>query len=98
MFSSWSSTNKKKEKVVEDEKEKQLKQLKSTFPSLRRPNNDDGQFEIFFPVENQQCSLKVFIPADFPTDKPILKVQGPVYHQILDNFNQVVGCEMVESL
>jgi hypothetical protein len=58
--------NKKKE----DEKEKQLKQFKYAFPSLRRPNNDDTLYEIRFLVENQHNALRIAIPNEFPSVKP----------------------------
>jgi hypothetical protein len=62
----WSAPKKKKD----DEKEKQVKELKQVFPSIRRPNNDDNLFEIKFVVNNQYSSLRVFIPADFPSTRP----------------------------
>jgi hypothetical protein len=64
--------NKKKE----DEKEKQLKQFKYAFPSLRRPNNDDTLYEIRFLVENQHNALRIAIPNEFPSVKP-----GNYYYQ-----------------
>lgn len=57
-------------KKKEDEKEKQLKQLKYAFPSIRRPNNDDSLFEIRFLVENTHHALRIAIPSDFPTSRP----------------------------
>jgi hypothetical protein len=64
----WNSGNSKKKK--DDEKERHIKDLKAVFPSVRRPNNDDSLFEIKFVVSNQYSSLRVFIPADFPTARP----------------------------
>jgi hypothetical protein len=63
----WSSSKSKKK---EDDRDKQVKDLKSVFPSIRRPNNDDSLFEIKFVVDNQYSSLRVFIPADFPSTRP----------------------------
>ena len=57
-------------KKKEDDKERQVKELKQVFPSVRRPNNDDNLFEIKFVVNNQYSSLRVFIPADFPNTRP----------------------------
>ena len=56
--------------LVEEEREKQIKLLKQTFPSIRRPNNNDALFEIRFHVETAYCSLKIFVPADFPNTRP----------------------------
>lgn len=75
------------------DKEKQLKDLKSVFPSLRRPNNDDSLFSIQFCVDNQYSALRIFIPAEFPNIRPVLQVDGPVSHPWLDQFKQVNGCE-----
>lgn len=57
-------------KKTEDDKEKQLKQLKNAFPSIRRPQNDDALFEIRFMVDNQSNALRIFIPSDFPQTRP----------------------------
>lgn len=57
-------------KKSEDDKERQLKQLKNAFPSLRRPQNDDNLFEIRFLVDNQNNALRIFVPADFPHIRP----------------------------
>lgn len=62
----WSAPKKKKD----DDKERQIKELKQVFPSIRRPNNDDNLFEIKFVVNNQYSSLRVFIPSDFPNTRP----------------------------
>eukprot|EP01039_Chlorochromonas_danica_P000725 gene725-787_t len=79
-------------KKSEDDKERQLKQLKNAFPSLRRPQNDDNLFEIRFLVDNQNNALRIFVPADFPHIRPVLQVAGPVTHPWLDQFKQVNGC------
>lgn len=63
----WGNTRKKR---GDEEKEKQIKELKQVFPSIRRPNNDDNLFEIKFVVNNQYSSLRVFIPGDFPSTRP----------------------------
>mmetsp|Transcript_30100 Transcript_30100/g.66623 ORF Transcript_30100/g.66623 Transcript_30100/m.66623 type:complete len:367 (-) Transcript_30100:107-1207(-) len=86
----WSSSKSKKK---EDDRDKQVKDLKSVFPSIRRPNNDDSLFEIKFVVDNQYSSLRVFIPADFPSTRPVLQAAGPVTHPWLDQFKQVNGSE-----
>lgn len=57
-------------KPKEDDREKQIKQLKNAFPSIRRPNNDDTVFEIRFVVQNQYNSLRIFTPIDFPQTRP----------------------------
>lgn len=76
-----------------NDKEKQIKELKSVFPSIRRPNNDDNLFSIQFCVDNKYSALKIFIPAEFPNIRPVLQVDGPVSHPWLDQFKQVNGCE-----
>jgi hypothetical protein len=62
----WSS----KKPTREEERDKQLKQLKHAFPSIRRPNNDDQLFEIRFVVEGQYSSLRILITQDFPDSSP----------------------------
>lgn len=61
----WSNKKKK-----DEDKEKQIKELKAVFPSIRRPNNDDNLFEIKFVVDNKYSSLRIFIPPDFPSIRP----------------------------
>ncbi len=60
----------KKPKGEDKDKERQIRELKAVFPSIRRPNNDDNLFEIKFVVNTQYSSLRVFIPADFPNTRP----------------------------
>lgn len=59
-----------KKLTKEEEREKQIKELKHSFPSIRRPNNDDALFELKFVVNTQYSSLRVIIPSDFPTTRP----------------------------
>eukprot|EP01031_Cornospumella_fuschlensis_P033865 gene33865-40974_t len=81
-------------KKTDDDKEKQIRQLKQAFPSLRRPNNDDTLFEIrFVGTDGQSNSLRVFIPSDFPLTRPVLQVSGPLTHPWLDQFKQVNGSQ-----
>eukprot|EP01038_Epipyxis_sp_PR26KG_P011166 gene11166-14984_t len=85
----WGST--KDHKVVkETEKEKQIQILKKSYPSIRRPNNNDDSFEILLNIQSVYSSLKIFIPSDFPNDKPVLQVVGPLLHPWLDKHKQVV--------
>lgn len=74
-------------------KDKQLRELKTVFPSIRRPNNDDTLFSVQFSVDNRYNSLRIFIPSDFPNVRPVLQVDGPVQHPWLDPFKQVNGCD-----
>ena len=59
-----------KKSKPEDDREKLLKEFKNSFPSVRRPNNDDHLFEIPFVVGGQYSSLRIFIPTDFPQTRP----------------------------
>uniref|UniRef100_A0A7S3HG72 VPS37 C-terminal domain-containing protein n=1 Tax=Spumella elongata TaxID=89044 RepID=A0A7S3HG72_9STRA len=83
----------KKTKGEDKDKERQIRELKAVFPSIRRPNNDDNLFEIKFVVNTQYSSLRVFIPADFPNTRPVLQAAGPIVHPWLDQFKQVNGSE-----
>ena len=77
-------------KKIDDDKDKQIRDLKSVFPSIRRPNNDDTLFELKFVVDNQYSSLRIFIPADFPMTRPGKRVPFD-----MDSFyasNSFAGC------
>jgi hypothetical protein len=88
-----SSDGGKKLSKAESERLKMITPLKSTFPSIRRPNNDDSLFEIKFLVDAQYSSLRIYIPSDFPLTRPVLQVAGPLTHPWLDQFKQVAGCQ-----
>ena len=51
-------------------REKMIRDLRASFPSLRRPNNDDIVFEILFELNQQYHTLRVYLAADFPTSRP----------------------------
>jgi hypothetical protein len=51
-------------------KEKQIRELSITFPSIRRPNQDDNLFEIVFEIDRKINTLKIYLPSDFPANKP----------------------------
>ena len=53
-----------------EEREKQIKDLRTTFRSIRRPNNDDSVFEILFEVDRMHNTLRIYLLPDFPTSKP----------------------------
>ena len=57
-------------KKKSDEKDKQIKELRTTFPSIRRPNNDDTNFELLFEVGRIYSSLRIYLLPDFPIAKP----------------------------
>jgi hypothetical protein len=58
---------------IESERSKLINQLTATFPSIRRPNNDESMFEIKFLVDAQYSSLRIYIPSDFPQTRPGLR-------------------------
>ena len=60
----------KKKDTDAEIREKLLRDLRSAFPSIRRPNNDNSMFELLFEVNKQYITLRIFISADFPTSRP----------------------------
>ena len=69
MFS-WKAKPASAKNPKEVTKERLIRELTTTFPSIRRPNNDDTAFEIKFLVEDQYSVLKIYIPSDFPQTRP----------------------------
>lgn len=69
--------------------------LVACFPSIRRPNNDDSSFEFSFEIDRNLNTLRVWLPSDFPSTKPMLQIVGPVQHPWLDQFKRVSGSEKV---
>lgn len=57
-------------KKVDEGRAKQIKDLRSSFPSLRRPHNDDSVFDILFDVDKAYSTLRIYIHPDFPNSKP----------------------------
>ena len=57
-------------KKTDDEKDRQIRELRVTFPSLRRPNNDDELFEMLFEVEKAYSTLRIYLKPEFPSLKP----------------------------
>jgi hypothetical protein len=57
-------------KKVDEGRAKQIKDLRSSFPSLRRPQNDDSIFDMLFEVDKAYSTLRVYIHPDFPNSKP----------------------------
>ena len=49
---------------------KMIRDLRASFPSLRRPNNDDTVFEIMFELNRQYHTLRVYLSAEFPASRP----------------------------
>lgn len=60
-------------KRIDDEKDRQIRELRATFPSIRRPNNDNEVFEIIFEIDRSYNTLRVYLQPDFPASKPGLQ-------------------------
>ena len=78
-------------------KDRMLRELRSAFPSLRRPNNDDTVYELLFEVDQKYNTLRVFFSPDFPASRPVLQVVGTISHPSLDQYKRVVGNEKVST-
>jgi hypothetical protein len=71
----WGANSRRESKTkLEDEKEKQIRSLKTAFPSIRRPHNDDSFFEMKIFVDGVYSSLRIVIPTDFPNTRPGLNI------------------------
>jgi hypothetical protein len=57
-------------KKRDEDKDRQIRELCATFPSIRRPQNDDTLFEMLFDVNRVYSTLRIYIHADFPNSKP----------------------------
>ena len=55
---------------------RQIADLKASFPSIKQPNNDDSSFELSFELDRQYNTLRIWLPSDFPSNKPVLQVVG----------------------
>lgn len=51
-------------------KEKQIRELTTAFPSIRRPNQDDNLFDVLFEIDRKYNTLRIYLPSDFPANKP----------------------------
>jgi hypothetical protein len=78
-------------------KDKQIRELTTSFPSIKRPNQDDNLFEIIFEIDRKYNTLRIYLPSDFPANKPVLQVLGPVVHPWLDQYKRVAGCDKVKD-
>lgn len=86
----WGSSKKKET----EEREKTLKELRTSFPSIRRPNNDDTVYELLFEVNRQFSTLRIYIPTEYPVERPGMRwlnfVAAPVYAFFLFVFVVIV--------
>jgi hypothetical protein len=78
-------------------KDKQIRELTTSFPSIKRPNQDDNLFEVVFEIDRKYNTLRIYLPSDFPANKPVLQVLGPVVHPWLDQYKRVAGCDKVND-
>mmetsp|Transcript_35427 Transcript_35427/g.66106 ORF Transcript_35427/g.66106 Transcript_35427/m.66106 type:complete len:422 (+) Transcript_35427:86-1351(+) len=78
---------------TDSSKARQVADLAACFPSIRRPNNDDNSFELAFEIDRSTNNLRIWLPSDFPANKPTLQVIGPVQHPWLDQYKRVAGCD-----
>lgn len=74
-------------KKVDEGKAKQIRDLRSSFPSLRRPHNDDSVFEMLFEVDKAYSTLRIYIHPDFPNSKPGLIEK---FSDVLQLFQDVI--------
>jgi len=84
-------------KKKEDDRTKQVNQLKHAFPSIRRPHNDDSTFEFRFTVEGHYSTLRLCIPEDFPQGVPTFQVVGPCEHPWLSPMKFVIGSKKLNA-
>lgn len=52
------------------DRDRQIKEFRTYYPTIRRPNNDDTVFEMLFEVDKKYSTLRIYILPDFPTSKP----------------------------
>jgi hypothetical protein len=62
----WFRSNKDQEPT----REKNVKELCASFPSIRRPQDDDNMFELLFEIDRKYNTLRIYLPSDFPANKP----------------------------
>jgi hypothetical protein len=74
-------------KKVDEGRAKQIKDLRSSFPSLRRPQNDDSIFDMLFEVDKAYSTLRVYIHPDFPNSKPGLL---QMFSDVMRLFEEVI--------
>jgi hypothetical protein len=92
----WGKSSSKSE--TDRSKARHIADLAACFPSIRRPNNDDSSFELAFEADRKLNTLRIWLPSDFPSNKPVLQVLGPVQHPWLDQYKRVSGCDKVSLL
>lgn len=58
------------QKDHEPTRDKNVKELCASFPSIRRPQDDDNMFELLFEIDRKYNTLRIYLPSDFPANKP----------------------------
>ena len=58
---------------------------------MRTQQSDDSIHEILFDIQGKYSTLRIILPAAFPSLSPSIKVIGPCMHPWLDNNQVVIG-------
>ena len=64
-------------------------------PTIRRPDDNDELFELFFMIDDKFSALRIYLPNEFPLKRPRLYVNGYASHPWLDQDKRVVGGQEV---
>mmetsp|Transcript_28641 Transcript_28641/g.37533 ORF Transcript_28641/g.37533 Transcript_28641/m.37533 type:complete len:345 (-) Transcript_28641:194-1228(-) len=80
------------------QRQEQITNLKSIVPGTIQTSNDESQFEVPIPVAaGQLVKMRVFLPSNFPDEKPVLQMLSQIRHPWLNTFFQVTGHPQLQS-
>ncbi|CAM9574366.1 unnamed protein product, partial [Heterosigma akashiwo] len=85
------------ESRLQEQRSQQIESLKTIVPGLKETSTDQSQFEVPVSTPSRTVMMRIYLPANFPNEKPVLQMLAQIRHPWLNTFFQVTGHPMLLS-
>ncbi|XP_043918344.1 vacuolar protein sorting-associated protein 37A [Protopterus annectens] len=74
---------------LQQQRQRQIESLKTTHSNIAEIQKD-VEYRLPFTVNNTTININIFLPPQFPQEKPVVTVYPPIIHHLVDKHNGVV--------
>ncbi|XP_072481753.1 vacuolar protein sorting-associated protein 37A isoform X2 [Notamacropus eugenii] len=81
---------------LQQQKQRLIESLRAAHASLAEIQKD-VEYRLPFTVNNLTVSINIFLPPQFPQEKPVISVYPPIRHHLMDKHGVYVACPLVNN-
>ncbi|XP_054845941.1 vacuolar protein sorting-associated protein 37A [Eublepharis macularius] len=81
---------------LQQQRQRQIESLRGAHTAIAEIQKD-VEYRLPFTVNNRTININIFLPPQFPQEKPVISVYPPIRHHLMDKQGMYVTCPLISN-